>query len=184
MLKCSCCRSNFLGIMLGIRISQARGQHWEQGEIGISLEYVLHSQATIHYLPNQEDMDLERHKICLACMHMKLGRTIWGIRVVRVGGSISASRFLDLNSSQRRAGNVVRPFGEYTLHTNVSNAFTSCGSSPLTNSVDDRAPSPRLRKQSMGDYHLLMRDMHQPSFSSIFQRTSRPNRLQKSCVGL
>lgn len=82
-------------------------------------------------------------------MHMKLVRTIWGIRVVRVGGSISASRFYDLNISQRRAGNVVRPFGEYTLQTNVSNAFTSCGSSPLTNSVDDSAPSPRLQKQSM-----------------------------------
>ena len=80
---------------------------------------------------------------------MKLVWRTWGIRDVRVGGNISASRFFNVKSSDSRASNIVRPFGEHTLQTNVSNALTSRGSSPPINYEDDRAPSPRFRKQSM-----------------------------------
>ena len=54
---------------------------------------------------------------------------IWGISVALIGESISPSRFLDLHSSQCKAGVVVAPLELYTDQTNFSMGCTSLGSS-------------------------------------------------------
>ena len=62
-------------------------------------------------------------------MVTKVVHKIWGISIALVGGCFSPSSFLDLNSSQSKAGMVVAPPELYTDQTNFSMGRTSSGSS-------------------------------------------------------
>ena len=65
----------------------------------------------------------------LSLIATKLVRKIWGIWVALVGGSFSPSRFLDLNSSERKTGMVVAPPELHNDQTNFSMGRTSSDSS-------------------------------------------------------
>ena len=58
---------------------------------------------------------------------------------------IPFSRFFDLKSFHRRAGSVTGPFGEFTMHANVSQCCNSLWELSSHQREDDQAPSPRLQ---------------------------------------
>ena len=86
----------------------------------------------------------------LSLIATQLVRTKWGINVALVGGNFSPSRFLDLNSFQRKAGMVVASPEQYIDQTNVSMSRTSSGSSDGFQQTKHR-PYMLLRRQIPSD---------------------------------
>ena len=110
----------------------------------------------------------------------QLVHKIWGISVALVGGSFSPSKFLDLNSSQRKAVMVIAPLELYIDQTNLSMGNTSSGSSDgLLSYQQTKHPSYMLLRRQI-PFGLGHR--HQPRQSSRHHVNKHQSRHQHTMI--